>query len=140
MDPGSAAHHSVLRSVRGTRRPRPQWAERFVSRTRCSVLHAAPQSRDSHFLVEAWAPDQQRTANALRGVRGTKASKPQFAGQIAPVRIELLDQGDLPCTPPSLQGMFPCACFKKGIKRFKMNELINLVFAREAGDKLRLMF
>src|ERR1700732_1718700 len=34
----------------------------FVSRTRCSVLHAAPQSRDPEGRrTEGWAPDQQRT-------------------------------------------------------------------------------
>jgi hypothetical protein len=32
--------------------------------------------------------------------------------------------------------MFPCACFENGIKRFEIDELIDLVFAREAGDKL----
>src|SRR5438445_3818668 len=33
----------------------------FVSRTRCSVLHAAPQCRDPIFCAVAWTPDQQRT-------------------------------------------------------------------------------
>jgi hypothetical protein len=33
--------------------------EDFVSRTRCSVLHGAPQSRDP--ALKKWAPDQQRT-------------------------------------------------------------------------------
>src|SRR6201992_3205613 len=34
---------------------------RFVSRTRCSALRAAPQSRDQ--TVCPWTPDQQRTAS-----------------------------------------------------------------------------
>src|SRR5712691_9985874 len=33
----------------------------YVSRTRCSVLHAAPQSRDLHVCRATWAPAQQRT-------------------------------------------------------------------------------
>jgi hypothetical protein len=33
----------------------------LVSRTRCSVLHAAPQSRDPFRRQARWAPDQQRT-------------------------------------------------------------------------------
>ena len=45
-----------------------------ASRTRCSVLHAAPQSRDPYFRRQAWAPDQQRTARALRCIRGTGIS------------------------------------------------------------------
>ena len=42
-----------------------------VSRTRCSVLHDAPQSRDRTRTRNIWAPDQQRTACALRSIRGT---------------------------------------------------------------------
>jgi hypothetical protein len=43
----------------------------IVSRTRCSVLHAAPQSRDHHKCRTRWAPDQQRTAKrcAASGAR-----------------------------------------------------------------------
>src|SRR5450755_3985521 len=43
----------------------------LVSRTRCSVLHAAPQHRDPSAVNISWAPDRQRTANALRRVRVT---------------------------------------------------------------------
>src|ERR1700739_1889321 len=54
----------------GERVPGPQWTEGFVSRTRCSVLHAAPQSRDPHFLVEAWT----YTSSLRHGPRISSAS------------------------------------------------------------------
>src|SRR5216684_7369444 len=44
----------------------------FVSRTRCSVLHAAPQSRDPRYYhIRRWAPAQQRIASrcAASGAR-----------------------------------------------------------------------
>jgi hypothetical protein len=62
MDPGSAAHHAAksgaLRSIRGTA---AYPARSRVSRTRRSVLHAAPQSRDPFRRQARWTPDQQRT-------------------------------------------------------------------------------
>src|SRR5580698_10610097 len=52
----------------------------LVSRTRCSVLHAAPQSRDPFAPTNAWAPDQQRITpqkgGALRSIRGTQHLHP----------------------------------------------------------------
>src|SRR4051812_35011016 len=48
----------------------------FVSRTRCSALFAAPQSRDP--FVQPWASDQQRTAPhcAASGVRNIGSPAP----------------------------------------------------------------
>jgi hypothetical protein len=47
---------------------------------------------------------------------------------------------DLPSATPTLQGMFPRASFKDGIKRFKIDESVDFVFACKAGNKLGLMF
>ncbi len=44
---------------------------RFVSRTRCSVLYAAPQSRDPQRLCEDLDPGSAAHRFALRSIRGT---------------------------------------------------------------------
>jgi hypothetical protein len=51
-----------------------------VSRTRCSVLDAAPQNRDD---VAAWAPDQQRTAGVARSAIPHSASKTRVNALLA---------------------------------------------------------
>jgi hypothetical protein len=66
--------------------------------------------------------------------------KIQLVGQVAPIRIELLDQSDLPAATPVLQGIFPRARLKDGIECFKMDQLVDFIFAGEAGNKLGLMF
>src|SRR6185312_767674 len=50
------------------------WRMEIVSRTRCGVLHAAPQSRDpfKDMELETWAPDQQRTPPQ----KGRRAAQP----------------------------------------------------------------
>src|SRR6266516_2201348 len=58
----------------------------------------------------------------------------QSVGQIAPIRVKLLDQSDLPGAAPALQGMFSRASFKYGIERLKIDELIDFVLARETGN------
>ena len=46
-----------------------------MSRTRCSVLYAAPQSRDPHFLAcGAMGPGLAAHRYALRSIRGTRAA------------------------------------------------------------------
>jgi hypothetical protein len=52
----------------------------IVSRTRCGVLYAAPQSRDP--LRRLYGPRTQRTANALRCVRGTSSTAEMPVGDI----------------------------------------------------------
>jgi hypothetical protein len=91
---------------------------------------------------KTWAPDQQRTADALRSIRGTSRYRLeiQLIDQIAPIRIELLDQSYLPSAAPAFQGMFSRTSFKDGIERFKIDQLVDLVFACEAGNQLGLMF
>src|SRR6266700_5795686 len=82
--------------------------------------------------------------SALRSIRGTSkrpgdASEIQFVGQIAPVRIELLDQGDLPCAAPA-QGMFSRARSQAGIEGFKIDELIDFILPCETGNELVFRF
>jgi hypothetical protein len=81
---------------------------------------------------------------ALRSIRGTRAGQYrltiQLIGQIAPIRIELLDQSYLPSAAPAFQGMFSRTSFTDGIEHFKIDQLVDFVFAREAGNKLGLMF
>ena len=55
--------------------------------------------------------------------------------QIAPVRIELLDQFDLPGAPPAFQRVFARASFKDGLERFKIYKLVEAIFASETGNK-----
>ena len=81
---------------------------------------------------------------ALRSIRGTMERQYrleiQLIDQIAPIRIELLDQSYFPIAAPAFQGMFSRTSFKDGSKRFKIDQLVNFVFAREAGNQLGLMF
>jgi hypothetical protein len=86
----------------------------------------------------------RRYCGVPRSIRGTSkasegVSEIQFVSQIAPIRVELLDQSDFPSTAPALQGMFSRASFKDGIERFEIDELVDLAFARETGNKLGLM-
>src|SRR5258705_13109192 len=87
----------------------------------------------------------RRYCGALRSIRGTSkrpgdVSEIRFVLQIAPIRVELLDQSDLPGAAPALQGMLSCASFKYGIERFKIDQLVEFVFACETGNKLGLVF
>jgi hypothetical protein len=116
-----------------------------VSRMRCSVLHDAPQSRDPQNTEALYGP--RISSASLRAAQhpgnagaSDAVSEVQFVSQIAPIRVELLDQSDLPGAAPALQGMFSRASFEYGIERFKINELIDFVFACETGNELGLMF
>jgi hypothetical protein len=121
------------------------------------------------FVVEAWTPDQQRITSccAASGERGRvrrsritrrrqssrahvhrvpdaaynrpRGTRIELTRQIAPVRVELLDQSDLPCAAPPLQGMLSRARFKDGIERFEIDESIDFVFACETGNSFGLM-
>src|SRR6266849_4937862 len=87
----------------------------------------------------------RRSCGALRSIRGARkrpedVSEIQLVSQIAPIRVELLDQSDLPSAAPALQGMFSRASVTYGIERFKIHELIDSVFACETGNKAGLMF
>jgi hypothetical protein len=78
-------------------------------------------------------------SGALRSIRGKmpcRFSRIQFARQVAPIRIELFNQCNLPISTPALQGAFSRPRFEDRIERFKINELIDLVSTRESDDKL----
>jgi hypothetical protein len=75
----------------------------------------------------------------MKGAPDT-ASETWFVGQIAPVRVELLDQSDLPSATSALQGMLSRASFKNGIERFKIDELVDMVLPCETGNELGFMF
>ena len=68
----------------------------LVSRTRCSVQRCCAEPGPTRMRI--WAPDQQRTANALRCIRGTRASDlPDEANQFA--RIWLARPANTPQKP-----------------------------------------
>jgi hypothetical protein len=67
-------------------------------------------------------------------------SRIQFTAQIAPIRVELFDQFDLPCPPPAFQGMLARAGFQNGIEGFKIDKLIDAILPGKAGNLLGLMF
>jgi hypothetical protein len=59
--------------------------------------------------------------------------------QVTPIRIEFLDQFNLPGPPPALHGMFPCAGFENGLKSFEIDELIDTILSGETGDEFGFM-
>src|SRR6266404_7899066 len=65
----------------------------------------------------------------------SRSSQIELICQIPPIRIEFLDQFDLPGSPPALHRMFSRAGFKNGVERFEINEQIDAVFSGETGDE-----
>src|SRR5258705_13176501 len=56
--------------------------------------------------------------------------------QITPMRIELFDQLDFPGTPPALHRMLSRTGFENGIVRLEIDEHVDSVLPREAGNQL----
>ena len=94
------------RRWRTTQRRRSDW--RIVSRTRCSALRAAPQSRDPLVAHLQDGPGSAVHHFVLHRIRGMRKHSNDILGvqivrQIAPIGIELLDKSDLPRPSPPLQ-------------------------------------
>jgi hypothetical protein len=76
-----------------------------VSRTRCGILHAAPQSRDPAYWKESWTPAWQRITprrcGALRSIRGTPNSahypRPKKSNPVVGTPLRRISHGvDMP--------------------------------------------
>src|SRR5258708_33942542 len=92
----------ILQADGRNRRGDGEAAVSLVSRTRCSVLHAAPQSRD---LAPTWVPVLQRTASRLAQRPGQEAEMSKtfrtlddvdVKGKRVPLRVHLnapMEQG-----------------------------------------------
>src|SRR3954451_19887780 len=63
----------------------------------------------------------------------------QLIRQIAPIRIELFDQLELPCAPPPLQRMFARPCVEHRIKGFEIDEEGHAILPREARYEFGLV-
>jgi hypothetical protein len=86
----------------------------------------------------AWAPDQQRTPDALRSIRGTRIDQNGFQKFNSFVRSRhsgfRFSIGSI--FHARRQRLFSRAGFNDGIERFKIDKLVDVVFSRETGNKL----
>src|SRR6266851_2566718 len=63
-------------------------------------------------------------------------SEAQIISQVTPVRVELLDQRDLPGAPPPLHRMLACPRFENRLECLEIDELVDLIFPGEARNEL----
>src|SRR5262249_5117366 len=74
---------------------------------------------------------------------GTHASvslERQISREVAPVRIEAVDQRKFPCAAPALETAFSGASFRDGCVLLEIYEQNYAIFAREPRDQLALVF
>src|SRR5262249_48764475 len=105
---------------------------------------AARQSvRSGRRLRSAARPGTQRKKPTAKRSphrhRESRTLERNFAAQITPCGIELLNQLDLPCPAPALHRMLARARFEDRAVVFEVDELGHSILARESRHRLRLV-